>query len=130
MPIGELPNEFGFLVLGADELATLFALDEQLLRRIPCEGDAKYAERLLAVEVPKWSGQLRIREALEALESRSVRELEDLRSRPPGKPDEARRAGRRSARIAMTIANVRVTLRRLANQAAPAMTKSLPDAVL
>jgi hypothetical protein len=82
MPVGELPHELGFLVLGPQQLQTLFSLMDKPMERV-CQ-ESEYKDRLVCVEIQKNGAEVTpgsVKRAVEDLKGELDSKIEDLRKR-------------------------------------------------
>jgi len=112
MPIGERPNALGYLVLGVDELKTLFGLKQRPTTAI--HPDSRYSDRLLCAEIRRDSAEVShhtVARAIEDLRRRVKNDVKSLRSRVDSPTP---REGRHYAFLSEMLTNCNLALEELA----------------
>ena len=84
MPVGEMPNDLGFIIMNATELQTLFGLKKPpVCHECP---DERYKTRLLCVEIPKVEGITieNVKQAVESVKRRAEAKVREFRLQATG----------------------------------------------
>ena len=109
LPVGELPNPTGFLVLDLDELRALFGSTKQVMplaKAAPARCSAVVIAREALAPLVADAAKFNLDAALKQLKTRALREIAHLRSAESS----SYKHGRAHARAAMLLANVELAL--------------------
>jgi hypothetical protein len=113
MPVGELANLYGFLLLGKAEFGKLFNIPLNDLR-VHTSPDPSYASRLLAIAIPRDKlAKCDVGAALDNLERRVLLDVRRMRSQALGEKKGDARAGRRMALLSQLAINARIALEQM-----------------